>query len=161
MDDGFPNYIDEDRPVVLAGDTTDDDGQVLDDLFKPEDPWGLAPSELPRGPRETLHAPRPLTRLITATFPNIRASQGSVMILPPDPDRISLTITVTTVATDSAAYVRLSDDLGKTQMDQGAAGVYPTVIQSIPHTGALYAQVPVGDGLKDYGMFVSVVAVTK
>lgn len=160
MDDKFPNDIDHDGPVILAGDATDDDGEVRDSMFLPGDPYGLPAKDLPTGPAPALTKPRPLTRLVTGTV-TLRASQGAVQVLPPDPDRAELSLGVTVAATDGGTYLRVSDDPGKVQMDQGGAALFPAWIPPIHHTGAVFAQVPTGDGAKDYGMTVTYVAVTR
>ncbi len=154
----FPNPPDQ---VILAGDHTDDDGTLLGEWGQ-ENPWPPTPDELPTSVAPTVETPVRTHNRLTARTLTVRVSQNAVMILQPDVTRVKLYLQFI-APTNPAAYVRIADDNAKVQMDIGSAefvsGAY--VLSLSDFTGALYAMVPAGDGAQDYGMTISMLAVTK
>lgn len=147
---------------ILAGDWHDDDGQVIASLTR-EDAFPPEPKDLPRAEPVTLDAPKRINRLNT-TSASPRASFGAVLLLAADPERVSLTLSVETVATNPATYLLFADDPGKVQGFESSAfrlytGRSPFTIRD--YTGPVWVRVPVGDGAQDYGVNVSAMAVSR
>jgi hypothetical protein len=129
---------------TLAGDPTDDDGQVLDSLVEPsaEPP---TPSELPGSPKVELSEPKSLTRLLTGSQ-KLLASWDAVLLLPADPLRLSLQMWA---ASDTATdYARFSDDAGKIQVKSSSALLWSGQLLQLPlsHTGPVWVSCPDATG---------------
>lgn len=104
---------------VIAGDHADDDGVVLDSLFQtaPEPPRPAAP---PLGPGPAPVPPRTPTRLLTGGM-TVTPGHGAVLILPADPLRKCLTLSVLPPGSgDAAPALRIAEDSGRVMTDNGS-----------------------------------------
>lgn len=142
MSNPSPELTSPGRPTI-AGDTTDDDGQVINSLTQ-GDATPPIPTELPTVDLGiTIKAP-PMTRLMTGSMvvPNTWAP---VMILPADPNRKTLKIRVqSATATD---YIRVSDDPGKLQFaNLSYLGYISLPVELDGHTGPVWLSAPDGTG---------------
>lgn len=114
MSDGMP-----DRPT-LAGDWSDDDGQVFDSLVEPQANPLPVPAQTMTDPVQG--RPKRAGRLMTGNA-TVDPTWPPMLALPADPARRSLVIQNNSeTATDA---VRVADDSGKCQAPAGAGLVYP------------------------------------
>lgn len=100
--------------TLYVGNTSDDDGQVIDSLVQEVD----SPAEKVMEPidQEPLQNPKPINRLMTGTLVlNGTDTIAPQMILPPDDNRIHLRVDGLSLAVAPAAkdYAFLSDENGK------------------------------------------------
>lgn len=128
----------DDTAPILAGDLTDDDGQVLDSLVQqaPEPP---SPKEQPKAPLQPLAKTRTKTRLLTQTL-RLSPTMGAVQLLVADEDRKSITLS-THVEGAGTTVVRVGDDQSKVFADMGAYLIYPNTTDDTAfagHNGPLY-----------------------
>ena len=131
-------------PPTIAGDHADDDGPVLDSLVEQsaEPPAPKPTTAPPAAPAPTPDKPRTPSRLLTGSM-TINGTHGAVLLLPADPDRRNLTISVVT-ATPELNRVRIAEDSGRVMTD-GASLVLPNGRawdSAAGYTGAVWAAVP-------------------
>lgn len=156
--------IDTDPPVI-AGDANDDDAQVFDTFDTPQ-PMGVLPEQSETvAPARELYRPRKTTRLLTGGQ-NIASTHNAVLLIPADPDRISLTLSTFTpdAPYTAATILRIADDSSKLGMGMGAYIV--TAARDIDalhdYTGPVWVLVPRDPtGATDPVMFVSYAIVTR
>ena len=166
--EGTPDYG---SAPVLAGDSRDDDGQVIDDFFKAG--YGSpAPDEdyaLPTEPNVTQPTADivPTTRVIVQTYSlsAIAAQSDPFFVMPEDKNRIALIIQMTPTAT-ATDYVQWADERNKcvasdpinspTNISQ-AMKVFAANPFNAAHTGAVWLSPVVASGVRE----VSVIGVTK
>ena len=147
-------------PPTIAGDHADDDGPVLDSLVEQsaEPPAPKPTTAPPAAPAPTPDRPRTPSRLLTGSM-TINDSHGAVLLLPADPDRKNLTLSVMSAGTAPEANgVRIAEDSGRVMTD-GASLVLPngrTWDSVTGYTGAVWAAVT-GTG----ALFVTWAAVTR
>lgn len=152
-------------PPTIAGDHADDDGPVLDSLVEQsaEPPAPKPATAPPVAPAPTPDRPRTPSRLLTGSM-TINDSHGAVLLLPADPDRKNLSLSVMSAGTPDAPVtpeangVRIAEDSGRVMTD-GASLVLPNGRNwdSVPgYTGAVWAAVT-GVGT----LFVTWAAVTR
>jgi len=150
----------EARP--LAGDTSDDDAQYVEEILTPRsDGVVIGPEDLDTFDDEFVDAydwtrdgPKPTTRIISGTTVLIAGATGGslgspIMILPADPNRVSLRFRTTAGAPD----IRWSDELQTCY----SAGMHADTDQpvDIAHTGALWI-LPISDDPTAYVHYHSV-----
>jgi hypothetical protein len=139
---------------IIAGNLTDDDGQVINSLVEDmaEPP---AAKLLPVATTVPPVPVKPVMRLLTLTW-NVLPGWPPSLLLPADPDRTALRIDVNSAtATD---VIRIADDAGKVQSVGGSALIYSG--KDIPfnsaYTGPVWVYAPDAVG----PVTVSVTAVT-
>ena len=132
-------------PPTIAGDHADDDGPALDSLVEQsaEPPAPEPATAPPAAPAPPPDRPRTPSRLLTGSM-TINDLHGAVLLLPADPDRKNLTVSVMSAGTPPEANgVRIAEDSGRVMTD-GASLVLPNGRNwdSVPgYTGAVWAAV--------------------
>lgn len=131
-------------PFEMFGsqDLKDDDGQVIDSLLIETD----APPDPAKGemsfdkPAPTL--PKIPTRLLTG-YQNFTATTDPIMILPADPSRKSVTLTVFSAAaapTASVEYLSISDESGKLNTTSAMNLRHGKDPIALDHSGPIFAK---------------------
>jgi hypothetical protein len=133
--------------VFGSQDLKDDDGEVIDSLFKEVN----APPELKDATQpilvKALESPKVITRLISRDETINHTWEQPYMVLPSDANRKSLNILVyspTEVATDG---IRFSDENGNIRTS--AKVLHGDTVPITDHTGAIYA-ITCGNGANGF-----------
>lgn len=146
-------HFDFDRPTI-AGDAHDDDAEVLNRLVEShaEPP---TPEQEPKAPYHVLHKPKPITRLMSGWINVDKSWPVPTQILPADPNRKSLRITV--MSSTSTDVVQVSDEQNRAQSTSAAlVPVYAGGLDLSGYTGPVWIFAPNAAGI----VTVSFVAVT-
>ena len=123
-----------------TGDTSDDDGQVLDSLFIETD----TPPEMqiePLPDRKPIEEPARTTRLLTGNLSLNPLWTSPTLLLPADGNRKDFYIRVTSsnlVAPVVTDYIWLADESGKTGTTESARLFHGQDLNIGMHTGPLY-----------------------
>ena len=135
----IPNF--DFNPPVIAGDHKDDDAEVIDNLVesKAEPP---TPEERPKAKANRLEKPKPISRLMTGTQNVDKAWASPTLLLPSDPNRKSLHVSV--ISATSTDIVRFSDEANKCSslLTSGVVPVYAGGVDLSGYTGALWVHAP-------------------
>ena len=145
----------ETAPPVIAGDHSDDDAQVLDDLVESQG-FPIESDSLPQVSSEAPRVPKGvITRVIGSTL-TMLSTWAPVLFLTADTRRRSVRIRM--VSTTSTDYVRVGDDPGKLQSVGGSALVWSGQDTELAgHTGPVWVSAADAAGT----VIVTVVAVTE
>lgn len=137
----LPHFDFPDSPDI-AGDSDDDDATVIDNLVE-QSAEPPKPADRPTTDVEALTAPKPATRLITGTITLNTDWSGAELILPADPNRTQVSLTVSSASGNVDVYIADEKDKAGTNL----SAILPETGDALKidgHTGAIWATA-VGD----------------